>query len=116
MVEGGGLAKVVTAFSREHPAATDARPQPSRDPSASPDGYGPKMYVQRRILEHADLISHLVREHGAYVYVCGATGMAREVRAAMAEVLGMGAQGQGAEAVSVEALQESGRFLQDVWG
>jgi sulfite reductase (NADPH) flavoprotein alpha-component len=82
----GLLSRVSLAFSRDGPA---------------------KRYVQHALIEEAADVRAFV-EGGATVYVCGdATAMARDVRAALAEILG------GEEAL--RGLRRAGRFLEDIY-
>lgn len=94
VVRAGGLAQVVTAFSRQG---------------------AEKVYVQDRLREgcHASLVASLLAA-GAYVYVCGGTGMAMEVKRAFTAALEQSGVPDAAE--QVQQLQSCGRYLQDVWG
>ncbi len=82
----GLLSRVSLAFSRDGPE---------------------KRYVQHALLEEAADVRAFI-EGGATVYLCGdANRMARDVRAALATILG------GEEAL--KALRKAGRFLEDVY-
>ncbi|MEL6913542.1 MAG: assimilatory sulfite reductase (NADPH) flavoprotein subunit [Pseudomonadota bacterium] len=71
-----------------------------------------KIYVQDRIRQRgAELVAWLDR--GAHLYVCGdATRMAKDVHAALADVLT--AAGQDGEA-TLAALRDAGRYQRDVY-
>lgn len=65
-----------------------------------------RIYVQRRLLEAADILRRWVA-NGAAIYVCGSLeGMARDVHAALVEVLG---------AELLEKLADEGRYRRDVY-
>ncbi|MFN3287215.1 MAG: NADPH-dependent assimilatory sulfite reductase flavoprotein subunit, partial [Sphingomonadaceae bacterium] len=82
----GLLSRVTLAFSRDGPD---------------------KRYVQHALREEAAEVRAFIKG-GASVYVCGdATAMARDVRAALADILG------GEEAL--KALRRAGRFLEDTY-
>ena len=90
-----GVAQIVTAPSRE----TER-----------------KVYVQNRIVEHGEAVWKLL-EAGAVVYVCGdASRMAPSVREAFKAVFSSssGSEEEAAEEWMV-GLQQSGRYLTDVW-
>jgi NADPH-ferrihemoprotein reductase len=94
VVSAGGLAHVITAFSRQG---------------------AEKVYVQDRLREanNASLVASLIAA-GAYVYVCGGTGMAMEVKQALTAALEQNGVADAAE--HVQQLQACGRYRQDVWG
>jgi len=94
VVRAGGLAHVITAFSRQG---------------------AEKVYVQDRLRQgsNASLVASLIAA-GACVYVCGGTGMAMEVKRAFTAALEQSGVPDAAE--KVQQLQSCGRYLQDVWG
>ncbi len=74
-----------------------------------------KVYVQHRLRERArDLVDWI--EHGAHVYVCGATAMGRDVHAALADALaaqlGLDPEAAGER---LDALQREGRYARDLY-
>ena len=75
-----------------------------------------KVYVQQRLLEQAaPLFAWL--EEGAHLYVCGDAGyMARDVHAALVEVVA-GSRGRGREDAEehLRELQAAGRYQRDVY-
>lgn len=75
-----------------------------------------KVYVQQRLLEQAaSLFAWL--EEGAHLYVCGDAGhMARDVHAALVEVVAAG-RGRGREDAEehLRELQAAGRYQRDVY-
>jgi sulfite reductase (NADPH) flavoprotein alpha-component len=65
-----------------------------------------RVYVQQRLLDHADLVRQWVAD-GAAVYVCGSLdGMAPGVDAALSTILG---------AEALESLTTEGRYRRDVY-
>jgi sulfite reductase (NADPH) flavoprotein alpha-component len=91
----GLLTRLDTAFSRDQPE---------------------KVYVQHRMLEHAaELYAWL--EEGAHVYVCGdATRMAKDVEAALHEVIVRGGDRTAEQAVEyVDRLRAAKRYCRDVY-
>ncbi len=74
-----------------------------------------KVYVQQRLRERGhDVLDWL--ENGAHLYLCGATAMAREVEAALVEILvSRGGKTQEGAAGYVNALREQHRFAKDVY-
>lgn len=95
MFKDGGLTRLDLAFSREQLE---------------------KIYVQHRMLEHAREIFAWLEE-GAHFYVCGdAKRMARDVDAALHEVIRQ-AGGKSAEAAAeyVAALKSAKRYQRDVY-
>jgi len=67
---------------------------------------GQRLYVQHRVLEHAQRLREWVAE-GAAIYVCGSLeGMASGVDAALAEVLGVN---------ELALLADAGRYRRDVY-
>jgi sulfite reductase (NADPH) flavoprotein alpha-component len=84
-----------------------------------------KVYVQDLMADEAvakDLVS-LVRDQGAYVYVCGATAMGSDVMTAFTKILQQhGGCGKAKETLLepeaikfVKDLQDSGRYVQELW-
>ena len=92
-LEREGATRVLTALSRQTPRE--------------------KVYVQHRIAENAMLVARLLKR-GARVYVCGGTGMAKDVKAAFSAALAQ--DGDACADESIALLQASGRYLQDLWG
>eukprot|EP00930_Biecheleria_cincta_P028631 TRINITY_DN19981_c0_g1_i1.p1 TRINITY_DN19981_c0_g1~~TRINITY_DN19981_c0_g1_i1.p1 ORF type:complete len:683 (-),score=156.98 TRINITY_DN19981_c0_g1_i1:281-2329(-) len=79
------LKELVTAFSREQ-----------KD----------KIYVQHRLKQKADEVKQLVAD-GAYIYVCGAVGMGKQVRDELVAALG--------SSDYVDRLQSEGRYIEELW-
>jgi len=95
MQKGGYLTRLETAFSRDQSA---------------------KLYVQHRMLEHARELCDWIEE-GAHFYVCGdARRMARDVDAALHEVIARGL-GKSADAAAeyVTGLKTAKRYQRDVY-
>ena len=97
-LKDGTLARLDLAFSRD--GAADARG---------------KTYVQHRLREHgAEVFAWL--EGGAHLYVCGATAMARDVEAALREVIATHGSRDGEAADAYLArLREQHRYARDVY-
>ena len=75
-----------------------------------------KIYVQHRMLENgADLYAHL--EEGAHFYVCGdATRMAKDVDAALHQVIqDFGGKSEDQAVAYVNALKKTKRYVRDVY-
>ena len=95
MQRGGELSRLDTAFSRDQET---------------------KVYVQHRMLERAaELYAWL--EEGAHFYVCGdASRMAKDVEAALLEIVAKGAGFSPDRAREyIEALRSSKRYCRDVY-
>jgi len=84
-----------------------------------------KVYVQDLMADEAiakDLVS-LVRDQGAYVYVCGATAMGSDVMTTFTKILQQhGGSGKAKESLLepeaikfLKDLQDSGRYVQELW-
>ncbi|MEO6365939.1 MAG: assimilatory sulfite reductase (NADPH) flavoprotein subunit [Luteimonas sp.] len=74
-----------------------------------------KVYVQHRLREHGrELFTWL--QDGAHLYVCGATAMAKDVHAALLDVIA-GHGGKSAEDANdyLNDLQARGRYARDVY-
>ncbi|EKX54670.1 hypothetical protein GUITHDRAFT_159152 [Guillardia theta CCMP2712] len=89
------ISSLFLAFSRENPQQ--------------------KVYVQNRVRENSQLLVDLI-EKGAYIYVCGSTSMAKEVKRAFVGCFQDTRQMSTVEAEDlVHSLSKGGRYLQDVW-
>ena len=75
-----------------------------------------KVYVQNRIVEHAEEF-YAWLEEGGYIYICGdASRMAKDVDAAIHQAVELAGGKSEAEAKAyVEALKKSKRYLRDVY-
>jgi len=71
----------------------------SREPSE------PRAYAQEGVRTHADRVAELVAA-GAFVYVCGSTGLGDGVAAALADVLGPEV---------LQQLEDDGRYIAELW-
>ncbi len=90
----GTLTKLRTAFSRDGPA---------------------KVYVQQRLREDGAHV-HALLERGAHVYLCGGTGMGREVVAVLAEILSTHGKLAPAQASEyLKTMTSQGRLVQELW-
>lgn len=100
-----GQLQLDLAFSRDVIRGIDGKHQPA----------GPK-YVQDSLLERGEEVFAWL-ERGAHLYVCGdATGMARDVHAALSFILQRhgGLDADAAQAY-LDALQTQGRYARDVY-
>ena len=77
-----------------------------------------KVYVQDVIRrpENASYLCELIMEQGAYVYVCGATGMGHSVHEAFAEILSTG-RGMTIDEANefIKGMQKKHRYVQELW-
>ncbi len=90
----GLLTRLDTAFSRDQPE---------------------RVYVQQRMREHAAELWRWIEE-GAYVFVCGAAAMAKDVDAALAAIIArQGAMGTAAAKLYLADLARTRRYLRDVY-
>lgn len=95
--DGGVLTELHVAFSREQKQ---------------------KVYVQHLIKRpgDADSITSLLSDHGAYLYVCGATAMGNDVHEALVTIF-QDKKGMTSEAATafLKDLQHGGRYVQELW-
>jgi len=103
----GTLSKLDLAFSRD-PESRSSGTEHGRS-----DNVVKKTYVQQRLREHgSDLFAWL--EGGAHLYVCGdATRMARDVHAALLDIVATHGGRDGAD--YLDELQQQGRYARDVY-
>ena len=75
----------------------------------------PKTHVQQRIAEQARTL-HDWLQGGAHLYVCGAIAMARDVHAALLDVVAAhNGRGRDAAAEFLDTLARDGRYARDVY-
>ncbi|SCU86839.1 LAMI_0D03796g1_1 [Lachancea mirantina] len=76
-----------------------------------------KVYVQDKLIERKDEIYDLVKNKGAFIYVCGdAKGMAQSVHAAFVKILSEGSEISTDDATAIlKAMKPGGRYQEDVW-
>lgn len=90
----GLLSRLDVAFSRDQPE---------------------RIYVQQRMREQAARLWRWLND-GAYVFVCGAMAMGRDVEAALAAIVArQGGMGIGAAKAYLAQLGREGRFVKDVY-
>ena len=90
----GFLTSLDTAFSRDQPE---------------------RVYVQQRMRERAMELWAWIQD-GAYIFVCGAVTMAKDVDAALAAIIArQGAMGMGAAKSHLAELARAQRYLRDVY-
>jgi NADPH-ferrihemoprotein reductase len=93
-LSSGVLTKLLLAFSRENTEKTYVQHLISRDDNAS------------------SLLDML--NQGAYFYICGGTAMGHDVHKAIVHLLEESMSPTAAAAL-MEKLQESGRYVQELW-
>ena len=92
--------EVVTAFSR-----------------AEKNAKGGKCYVQDRVEEKEEEVIRLLTEQGAYFYICGSAGMARDVAARLGECMKRRLGWNESELREwSEGMRRTHRWQEDVWG
>lgn len=75
-----------------------------------------KVYVQHLVAQHGEAVWDLVHRENAYVYVCGATGMGNDVHRVLVEILERhGGQSRAAAGETLKALQDTHRYVQELW-
>lgn len=90
----GLLARLDVAFSRDQPE---------------------RIYVQQRMREQSARLWRWIND-GAYIFVCGAMAMGRDVETALAAIVArQGAMGIGAAKAYLAQLGREGRFVKDVY-
>lgn len=95
--EKGVLSELKTAFSRDERK---------------------KVYVQHlmKIKDNASSLMQNIDEHGAYIYVCGATAMGQDVMDSFIEIIKEYKNISNSDAVDyIKALQNNGRYVQELW-
>jgi len=82
-----------------------------------PSDNATRRYVQDAIREDAEEVYRLLFEENAYFYICGSAAMARDVSAAVAEIVKK-RQGWGDEEMKewADRQKRQRRWMQDVWG
>lgn len=74
-----------------------------------------KLYVQHRLREHGREV-HAWLEGGAHLYVCGAVAMAKDVHAALVEIVAVhGGRSPEDAAAWLDGLLAEGRYARDVY-
>ena len=76
-----------------------------------------KVYVQHLMAQDAGALAQLIGA-GGYVYVCGdGVGMAKDVHAALVEILVKegGVESADAAAAQLQAMAQEGRYVRDIW-
>lgn len=77
-----------------------------------------KEYVQHLLRKNSASTYELLKEQGAYVYVCGGVKMGHDVTEALKEILvqeSNGSVSQDAAANYLSKLSSEGRFVQELW-
>jgi sulfite reductase alpha subunit-like flavoprotein len=76
-----------------------------------------KVYVQHLMTQDGSALAQLIGA-GGYVYVCGdGVGMAKDVHAALVEILVKegGVESAEAAAAQLQAMAKEGRYVRDIW-
>lgn len=87
----------------------------------SRDSSYPKCYVQDKLRNDADLISRMITEQEAYIYICGdGNAMAKDVQNALVDILAQHSFGANADATYMAReylndLKLKKKLLLDVW-
>uniref|UniRef100_H3CRV8 Methionine synthase reductase n=1 Tax=Tetraodon nigroviridis TaxID=99883 RepID=H3CRV8_TETNG len=104
-VSSGALSHLQLSFSRD-------------DAEVGAGAEGASRYVQQGLKLHGRRVAHLLLRQKGCIYVCGdAKNMAKDVDAALMEVIGTELGVDQLEAMkTLAALREEKRYLQDVWG
>ncbi|RLN66444.1 hypothetical protein BBP00_00002196 [Phytophthora kernoviae] len=93
--ESGVLSELHLAFSREQEK---------------------KVYVQHLLLNNGQTTWELIRDHDAYIYVCGATSMGNDVNKVLHEIIETFGGHSSEEALALlKKLQDSHRYIQELW-
>ncbi|DAZ99033.1 TPA: hypothetical protein N0F65_010919, partial [Lagenidium giganteum] len=75
-----------------------------------------KVYVQHLLKENSADMWHLIDQEGAYIYVCGATSMGNDVHKVLHEIMEEhGGLSASAATDRLKALQDSHRYIQELW-
>jgi len=94
-VEGGTLAELHLAFSREQPE---------------------KVYVQHLLARRAADTWRLIHEEGAAVFVCGGVRMGADVQSALQDIVSeCGKMARGDAKAYLDEMAAAGRFVQELW-
>lgn len=74
-----------------------------------------RIYVQNKLMEHAERIRNLILEQNASIYVCGdGNVMARDVKDAIVKLLSQ-SMGEEDAVTYFETMKKRNRFLLDIW-
>ena len=77
----------------------------------------PKQYVQNLVTRDAERVFDLWMRKGGYIYICGKTKMAEEVRQALLEILKhLGNMDKVSAAETLERMRNDGRYQEDIFG
>ncbi|KAE9335352.1 NADPH--cytochrome P450 reductase 1 [Phytophthora rubi] len=93
--ESGVLSELHLAFSREQDK---------------------KVYVQHLLVQNGQATWELIRDHDAYIYVCGATSMGNDVNKVLHEIIEkFGGQSADEALATLKKLQDDHRYIQELW-
>ncbi|POM69050.1 NADPH-cytochrome p450 reductase [Phytophthora palmivora] len=93
--ESGVLSELHLAFSREQEK---------------------KVYVQHLLVQNGQATWELIRDHDAYIYVCGATTMGNDVNKVLHEIIEkFGGQSTDEAMATLKKLQDDHRYIQELW-
>ncbi|RLN02193.1 hypothetical protein BBJ28_00001262 [Nothophytophthora sp. Chile5] len=75
-----------------------------------------KVYVQHLLAKNGEATWELIRDHDAHIYVCGATTMGNDVNKVLHEVIEeFGGQSADEATATLKGLQDSHRYIQELW-
>lgn len=75
-----------------------------------------KVYVQHLLMKNGQATWDLIRDHDAYIYVCGATSMGNDVHKVLHEIIQQFGDKSADEAQAMlKTLQDSHRYIQELW-
>lgn len=75
-----------------------------------------KVYVQHLLAQNGAAVWDLVHRQNAHIYVCGATSMGNDVHRVLHEIVEtVGGQSDAAATETLKALQDSHRYIQELW-
>jgi sulfite reductase (NADPH) flavoprotein alpha-component len=76
-----------------------------------------KVYVQYLLKSQGEYIWDIVQNQGGSVYICGGTSMGRDVREVFIGIFAaFGKISNESATAKLRDLQNSGRFVQELWG
>ena len=77
-----------------------------------------KVYVQHLLRQNSSATYGLLKDHGAYVFVCGGVKMGHDVTETLKEILvgeSNGSMSQEDASNYLSTLSSEGRFVQELW-
>ncbi|KAG6963944.1 hypothetical protein JG688_00007922 [Phytophthora aleatoria] len=75
-----------------------------------------KVYVQHLLVQNGRTTWELIRDHDAYIYVCGATSMGNDVNKVLHEIIEkFGGQSTDEALATLKKLLDDHRYIQELW-